>query len=275
MDSHVNRRSFLAAAAALTVLPEQARAAMTIDAASREAVGSAATAAAKVRAVIDWTHRRLDWTATDYQRRTPQEILDRGGGNCYEQASVVRALLAPAGVPTRLTREINIQPANPERERDAEALIAREGLRASVFGERHNDHVWTEYEDHELGEWVPADPTLNVIGVGPWVLARLGFGARPVHEVIPYADMLFPIAVVVPSGPGQFVKRTRRLLVEGFAHYVPGLARCVEWPEWTRRVSTAEEHLILTLQGRYNFHDDRPNLDALIAIYAALKARMS
>jgi hypothetical protein len=268
----MNRRIFLASGAALACLPGAVRAAPILAEASRAAIGEAVTATARVRAVIAWTHANLDWTTTDYQDRTPEQVLARGGGNCHEQARLVRAMLAPAGVETRLVREINIQPASARRQRDAEAQIARSGPRASVFGARHNDHVWTEYRDVEQGEWVPADPTLNVVGIDAWVRARLGFGPRPVHEIIPYADMLFPIAVVAPLGEGRFEGRTERLLVRGFGDHVPGVATRSGWTHWSGLVLRMEAALILTLQGRHNLHGDQALLDELTRTYAALRA---
>lgn len=265
------RRSFLAGALTLALCPWPARAETPIERAAREAVGNAATAADKVRSVISWTHRNLEWTSTDYQERTPEQILARGGGNCYEQAKLVRALLDPAGVRTRLTREINVQPASAQRQRDAEAQVAQVGPRGSVFGERHNDHVWTEYHDSESGEWLPADPTLDIIGVAGWVGARLGFGARPVHDVIPFADMLFPMAVVVPLGEGRYERRTDRLLVRGFADHVDGVAQAPEWPRWARLVRTAEDHLIGALRNEYSLHRDGPLIAELSGVYEALR----
>ncbi|HTU11649.1 MAG TPA: transglutaminase-like domain-containing protein [Allosphingosinicella sp.] len=255
----------------MACLPAAAPAARTLAEVSRAAIGDAATAAARVRAVIAWTHANLDWTTTDYQDRTPEQVLARGGGNCHEQARLVRALLAPAGVETRLVREINVQPASERRQRDAEEMIARTGPRASVFGARHNDHVWTEYRDVEQGEWVPADPTLNVVGIDAWVRARLGFGPRPVHEIIPYADMLFPVAVVAPLAGGRFEGRSERLLVRGFAAHVPGVAARPGWARWAELVSRAEALVILTMQGRHNLHDDGALLEELSRAYAALR----
>ncbi|MCB9293522.1 MAG: hypothetical protein H6559_10425 [Lewinellaceae bacterium] len=38
----------------------------------------------KAKAVVDWYARHFDWTYTDYQKRTVQDILRRRGGNCNE-----------------------------------------------------------------------------------------------------------------------------------------------------------------------------------------------
>jgi transglutaminase-like putative cysteine protease len=37
--------------------------------------------------IVAWYATNLDWTATDYQRRTVDDILARRGGNCDELAA--------------------------------------------------------------------------------------------------------------------------------------------------------------------------------------------
>ena len=65
---------------------------------------------------------RLEWVATDYQRRTPEQILARGAGNCADLSSVLERLIRPAGIPYRWVAEINLQPASAERDADAQHL---------------------------------------------------------------------------------------------------------------------------------------------------------
>jgi hypothetical protein len=268
----MDRRTFiLAAGAALVPLP--AKAESLVEFASRESMGSARTTVDKVRAAIAWTHKKLDWTSTDYVKRTPEQILERGGGNCYDQAIVVRALLEPAGVRTRVVREVNVQPSDRGRQKNAEAQVAKVGPKASVFGERHNDHAWTEYWNEESAEWTPADPTLNVLGFDGWVRARLGFGARPVHEIIPYADMLFPIAVLVPGTETQpWESRTDRYLVDAFSRHVPGVSSSSRWPDWVSLVRAADQRLLETFQNKHNFHQEVELISALTAAYEGLRS---
>lgn len=272
----MRRRSFIAGTALLVPASACASArssAIDIPALSAEAVGSAASPSAKVEAVVDWTHHNLDWTGTDYTRRTVEEVLERGGGNCREQAMVVQALLAPAGVATRQVREINIQPPNPDRQQTAAEMVVERGPSASVFGLRHNDHVWIEFEDVAAGEWRPADPTIHLVDFEQWVTARMGFGVRPRHDVIPYGDMLFPIALAATTPDRHVIaSRSRRYLIDAFGAYVPGVAASPHWTRWTELIATADPLALGAIEGRHNLHEDGALMDALTAIYEALRA---
>src|SRR5262245_4411286 len=42
----------------------------------------------KAKVLLDWLSNSLEWKATDYKKRTINEILARGGGNCFELARV-------------------------------------------------------------------------------------------------------------------------------------------------------------------------------------------
>lgn len=267
----MDRRTMIAGALA-AALPLPLRPESRVAAAAREALRGTNTAREKVAAAIKWTHANFDWTSTDYEKRSAEEIITRGHGNCYEQALVVSALLNEGGVRTRIARELNVQPADADRQKTAEEKIAEAGAKMSVFGERHNDHAWTEYFDDTSGDWSPSDPTLNIYGYETWIPARLGFGPRPVHEIIPYADMLFPIAIVVPLRNGQFERRTHRYLVRGFAQEFPAVVDAEKWPRWIELVHMAEQHFIGALSGTYNLHADASLIDALSQTYAALKS---
>lgn len=273
-DRRVSRRAALAGGMAAAMIPGRLWAApnsVDLDRLAVRAAGNARSATDRIRAIVGWTHENLEWTATDYRSRSVEEIIERGGGNCREQALVVQDFLGRLGIDTRMTREVNVQPANDRRQRDAAALVARQGPRASVFGRRHNDHVWIEYHDRETGRWLPSDPTINIVGLEDWVPARLGFGARPVHDIVPYADMLFPITVLAIRPGGAFESRTAHYLVDGFATYVPGVAAAPGWADWTRLVQTADERLTRSFRGEYDFHNEGPLIGELIAAYAALR----
>jgi len=267
----MDRRAFLAAAAAMAVNPGAAWANLDMTAISAEATGTARSPRDKVEAVIQWTHDHLDWTATDYVTRTPEQIVERGGGNCNDQALVVRALLTPAGVRTRRTREVNIQPLSPSREENSERLMASRGLMASVFGLRHNDHVWIEFEDVVADEWRPADPTINLLDFEQWTTARMGFGARPRHEIIPFADMEFPIGIVALHEDGRFENRSHRYLVQSFGRYVNGAAASPQWRHWVDRVQVSGRHVKRAFENHYDLHQDKPLMDDLIATYEGMK----
>ncbi|WP_422860568.1 hypothetical protein ACOKFD_06945 [Flagellimonas sp. S174] len=50
----------------------------------------------------------LDWLATDYQRRTIHEILERQGGICHELAMVTMHFFEKANIKRRKVTEINL-----------------------------------------------------------------------------------------------------------------------------------------------------------------------
>lgn len=269
----MHRRNFLVVTALAVPGVALARG-LTVADASRQAVeglGARATTTDTITAVIGWTNRHLEWTATDYQQRTAQAVLDRGGGNCAEQAMVVTALLEPLNVRVRTAREINIQPENPGRQERAARLVETRGPRLSVFGLRHNDHAWIEYWAEERQEWTPADPTLNLVGYDAWIRARLGFGERPQHAILPSRDMLAPIFVAARTEAG-FEPRSRRYLIEGFARAVPQAAATPEWPRWTEAVLALEPLAAGAFQGRVNLHAEAERIAGLGAIYEAMRA---
>ena len=123
--------------------------------------------------------------------------------------------------------EINIQPASDARQAAAEALIAKNGNRASIFGRRHNDHRWLEVYDDASTSWFPADPAVGVVAVRPWVAARLGLGNRPqplvpaVAEIV--KDMIVPFTIVTtPKGkPGSAAveNRSEAYLIDDFKYF--------------------------------------------------------
>lgn len=269
----MHRRNFLFLATVIVPGVASARDIAVADAARHAVAGLAAGSATteRVTAVIGWTNRSLEWTATDYQKRTAQEVLDRGGGNCAEQAMLVSAMLEPLGIRVRTVREINIQPENPGRQERAARLVEARGPQLSVFGLRHNDHAWIEYWNAEADEWTPADPTLDLVGYDAWITARLGFGERPQHAILPSRDMLAPIAVASRTESG-FEPRSRRYLVDGFARAVPEAPATPEWPRWTEAVLALEPLAVGAFQSRVNLHAEAERIAALGAIYEAMRA---
>src|SRR6201996_7764561 len=209
----------------------------------------------RVTAVIGWTHTHLDWLTTDYQKRTVQEILDRKGGNCDEDARVVVALLDELGVQNRRVQEINIQPASKRREKNAEELIAKGGPSASVFGLRHNDHVWVEYWDEQQNEWAPADPTLSLVGYDQWIKARVGFGERITSDVIPSHDMIVPIAIfALTPGPQGLTReyRAERYLLTGFAAVYPSTGLSPAWDQWNSEIEAFQPKAKAAFEGTHS-----------------------
>jgi transglutaminase-like putative cysteine protease len=235
---------------------------------------SAHTNTERVTAVIGWAHSHLDWLNTDYQKRTVQEILGRKGGNCDEDARVVIALLEELGVENRRVQEINIQPDSPRREKNAEELIAQNGPSASVFGLRHNDHVWVEYWDEQNNEWSPADPTLSLVGYQQWIKARVGFGERITSDVIPSHDMIVPIAIfALTPGPQGSTREYRgtRYLVTGFAAVYPAVAHSPAWPQWKSEIEAFQPKAKAAFEGAHNLHEDTDAIAALLGTYQNLK----
>ena len=131
---------------------------------AREMVGSERDAFAQCRRLIQWMHQGFEWTVTDYQGRTTDEILLRRAGNCAEQARVLDSLVRSLEIETRRIGEINIQSPRIERGQFAEKRVAEMGPSASVFGYMHNDHRWLEVKDTLIGERIPADATLGICG---------------------------------------------------------------------------------------------------------------
>jgi hypothetical protein len=239
---------------------------------ARTAAGDSKTTLDRVRSVIRWTNRSFEWTYTDYQSRTVDEIIARKGGNCNEQAMVTVALLSELGVRTRRVREINIQPESARRQENAEKRIAEVGRAASVFGLRHNDHVWIEFWDSEKREWIPADPTLGLVGVDQWIRARVGFGARPTHAILPSRDMLVPFAIFAMDGP-TFEPRSERYLISGLnATYDEELSHLKAWPEWVRAVIAIQPAALGAFEGRTNLHADSEKILAVQKAYEQLVA---
>ena len=136
-------------------------------------VAGAGDSVARTQRLVSWMSSRLQWVATDYEERTPEQILARGAGNCAELASVLERLLQPTGISYRWVAEINLQPVSAERQADAVALIRQRGVGASVFGLRHNDHRWLEIRDDRSQEWVPADPATGLVGTSAWAIKAL------------------------------------------------------------------------------------------------------
>lgn len=259
---------------ALLTLQADAPAGAPIDKAAlaRTAAGNARTTLERVRSVILWTNRSFEWTYTDYQRRTVDEIIARKGGNCNEQAMVVVALLSELGIRTRRVREINIQPESARRQANAEQRIAETGPAASVFGLRHNDHVWIEFWDSEKSEWIPADPTLGLVGVDPWIRARVGFEARPTHAILPSRDMLVPFAIFAMDG-STFEPRAERYLLSGLnAAYGGELSKLKAWPEWVRAVLAIQPAALGAFEGRTNLHAESDKILAVQKAYEGLVA---
>lgn len=212
----------------------------------------------RAHAVVTWFAEHFDWTATDYQVRTVDEILGRRGGNCNELAQVAQAMMEEIGLPMRRVREINLHVESEARQQTAEQKVAEMGARMSVFGRRHNDHVWIEVQDRETGEWFPADPSLGVVGGEEWLAARLGFGERFTLDPTS-ADMVAPFALFAEDGDGRLAEnRTAHYVIDGFdALYSGRLRRLPAWPDWVRLVDRLDDEALGAFRGEVNCMNTR------------------
>ncbi len=239
--------------------------------------GNSTTTFDKVKKVIGWTNKNFTWTFTDYQKRTVKEIICRQGGNCNEQALVVRTLLKELDVKTRRTSEVNIQPVNPERQKDAEKRITEIGNRGSVFGYQHNDHVWIEFYDEEKQQWIPADPTLGLIGLENWLRSRIGFEPRINHAIIASADMLVPIAVFALNPDGTIAEnRSEYYLIRSFNQvYKDQLEKLPAWKQWKESIEFIQAKSRDAFEGKENLHRYTGKIGELKTIYEKLKDQYS
>src|SRR5574341_227048 len=58
----------------------------------------------KAQLVVKWLAEHFEWKATDYQKRTVKEIINRGGGNCNELAMVAVECFKALNIPMRKVR---------------------------------------------------------------------------------------------------------------------------------------------------------------------------
>ncbi len=244
---------------------------------AKDIAGNTRATYEKVRNVIAWTNENFEWTYTDYKKRTVKEVICRQGGNCAEQAMVVRALLKELNVKTRRISEINIQPEKEQRQKDSEKLFEEHGNRASVFGYRHNDHVWTEFFDEEKKEWVPADPTLGLMGLENWLKSRIGFEPRVNHAILPSADMLVPIAVFALNPDGTIAEnRSEYYLIKSFNRvYKNQLEKLQAWKQWEESVQYIQAKSRNAFEGKENLHLYTGKIGELKTIYEKLKDQYS
>ncbi len=228
----------------------------------------------KAGTIVRWLATHFDWTATDYKERTVEQIVERKGGNCNELAKVTMALLQRENVRWRKVQEINIHRESLERRATAEKKIHDVGNRMSVFGKRHNDHVWVEIYDEKSGEWFPADPSLGLIGEDEWLKARVGFGTRvtlnPLSE-----DMIVPMGVFAVAGKDSLIEdRTRHYVVDGLNRITDGrLEHSKEWKSWVDGVSFLDDKCWGAFTGKVNLHEYEAQIDSLASVYSVLRSQ--
>lgn len=228
----------------------------------------------KASTLLSWVSNRLEWVATDYKRRTVSEILERGAGNCYDLAQVYLEMVKAIDIKIRSIAEVNLSRFHPERQVQAEQLVKEKGARYSVFGARHNDHRWLEVYDDISGQWLPVDPTMNVIGVEQWVKTRLGFGKRITIDPTITDDMIAPFAVFVTgaSSHSMVEDRSRYYMVEQFDKvYNNELSKLPSWSKWVASIGLLSERAKLAMESKENFHLYTNQIAELDVIYRNLK----
>lgn len=233
----------------------------------------------KTRKMVQWLNRNLTWTYTDYQKRTPEQILERRAGNCAELASVLAAMLKADGIPFRWISEINIQQRSEDRQKTAAEKIAASGIRMSVFGLMHNDHVWLEVGNEKDGSWFPADPAAGVVGMDEWINSRMLFTQRRISPIPDVADtlagMYAPVAVVASDRRGGVPAEIRSVfyLIEGFnAHYQGKLAALPAWAAWQSRVESFAPVASGAFASQVNLHQNQAQIEGLWQTYQQLRA---
>jgi hypothetical protein len=232
----------------------------------------------KTQHLVNWINTKFSWTATDYQQRTPEQIIERRGGNCAELSKVLARLLGPAGVQYRWVAEINIHPFTPRRQETAAKMVAEKGNRYSVFGLRHNDHRWLEIYDDASKEWVPADPSVGVVGVRPWVVFRMALNNRP-SPVVPEVaevtkDMIVPFAVVLlnPDRSATIENRSEHYLVDEFNKAYEGkLSQLASWPAWKAGVEELSTLAAQAFEGKTDLHKSDDKIAHLADVYQSLR----
>jgi Transglutaminase-like superfamily len=258
--------------------PSRANEQESIPATALKVIGNATTVVDKTERLVNWINSTFEWTATDYQKRTPEEIIRRRGGNCAELASVLDTLLNSLNISHRWIAEINVQPESVEREYSSEELMSKIGNQASVFGLNHNDHRWLEVYDQSTQTWFPADPAVGVVGMKAWVGARLALDRRtppPVPAVAEITkDMLIPFVVVARSSRNgsQVEDRSTHYLIDAFdSYYGEQLHQLPAWSEWVKLIHRLSASGASALEGSSNLHEQKKAIEELSIVYKELQ----
>jgi hypothetical protein len=230
----------------------------------------------QAQAIVRWLAQNFEWKATDYQKRTVQEIIDRKGGNCNELALVALSAMKELNIKLRRVHEVNIYVNTAERGVRAHESVKEKGYSFSVFGRHHNDHVWLELYDSRADEWFPADPSSGLVGVDEWMKGRVIFGKRfsmnPITE-----EMIVPFAIFAADEEGKFtINRTQHYLVEEFDRFYDGkLHKGPAWQEWTKLLDLLDDKVAGAFAGKVNLHEYESQIDALAETYEQLRASVS
>jgi hypothetical protein len=223
--------------------------------------------------LLTWLSSNFRWLSTDYKNRTVKEIIVRRGGNCFELATVYVGLIKTLGIRYRQIAEINIQPRSDERRKSAEELISKRGLSGSVFGEQHNDHRWVEVYDERSVEWIPADPSVGVIGLEPWLKSRVWFGERWAVDTSITNEMIVPIAIFVVDSTSKMTEdRSHYYLVESLNKLYGGrLSGLPSWKDWETGLGNISGSCKGAFEGKVNLHHHDREISKLAETYSQLR----
>ena len=230
----------------------------------------------RAQAIVRWLAQNFEWKATDYQKRTVPEIVERQGGNCNELAMVALAAMKELNIQLRRVHEVNIYTNTPERGDRAHAMVKEKGNSYSVFGRHHNDHVWLELYDSTANEWFPADPSSGLVGTEEWMKGRVWFGKRSTLNPIT-EDMIVPFAIFAADADGQFtINRTQHYLVAEFDRMYGGkLHTNPAWKQWTAALDLLDDKVAGAFAGSTNLHKYEAQIDSLSATYEQLRLSFS
>lgn len=229
----------------------------------------------KAATVLNWLSSHFNWLATDYQTRTVKEIIVRQGGNCFEMASVYMTLLKDLNINYRPIAEINIHVYSDEREQTSEQKIKESGNRMSVFGRQHNDHRWVEIFNDKTNEWIPADPTMNLIGYDNWLKGRVWFGERNTMNAEFNKEMIVPFAIFVVNKSNKNEMEENRSLFylstkldSLYDHKLSKLPSWTKWIDGIKKLSAAAKN---AFEGNENLHNYTGQISELAKIYQSLR----
>ena len=246
---------------------------------AQSVAGETGSSEEKTRRLVTWINTNFTWSATDYQKRTAEEIIQRRAGNCAELADVLFTLLQAVGIRSRWIAEINIQPRNERRQKTAAQKVSENGNRMSVFGLMHNDHRWLEVYDEKSKVWVPADPAVGVVGFQEWIAARMAFTDRRKPQVPAVAEiveeMLIPFTVVaLESKRGKPVEnRSEFYVVDGFnSFYRNKLEKLPSWNNWKALDAKLSAFGSAAFAGDVNLHEHNNLIEQVAEAYEKLKA---
>jgi len=227
----------------------------------------------RAQAVVRWLAEHFEWKATDYQKRTVPEIIERRGGNCNELAMVALAAMKELNIQLRRVHEVNIYTNTPERGERAHQMVKDKGNTFSVFGRHHNDHVWLELYDSTANEWFPADPSSGLVGVDEWLKGRVWFGKRSTLNPLT-DDMIVPFAIFAADNDGKFtINRTQHYLVDEFDRLYGGRLHAEpEWAKWIATLDLLDDKVKGAFAGTVNLQDYEAQIDSLAVIYEQLRA---